>query len=120
MVPWENGALAWSVGHNSQFELDKTACIDFTRRREPVPGGGRKTHLVTHNDLCWNEHCVATVAEHSFLGVIFDQELRWEPQANRALTRGMNWAGQLCRIARASYGITPALARRLYLVVAVP
>jgi ribonuclease HI len=119
-MSWEHGALAWSASHNSEFELDKTACIEFTCRREPTPGGGRRTRPVTCYNLCWGEHRVATVAEHPFLGVIFDQELRWEPQVNRALAKGMSWAGQLHRIAKASYGVTPSLARKLYQAVAVP
>lgn len=114
------GALEWSASHNSTFELDKTACIDFTRRREPIPGSPGKTRRVTREDLAWGDNRVNTVPEHLFLGVLLDQELRWEPQVNRALARGTSWTLQLNRLAKSNYGLSPALTRKLYLSVAVP
>lgn len=59
-------------------------------------------------------------AEHLFLGVLLDQELGWVPQVNRALARGTSWALQLNRLAKTRYGLSPSLARKLYLSVAVP
>lgn len=60
------------------------------------------------------------VFSHTLLGVIVDQELRWKDQCNKALTKGLQWATQLNRLAKMSYGASPEKARQLYLSIAVP
>ncbi|KAL5636330.1 hypothetical protein ACGC1H_004966 [Rhizoctonia solani] len=116
----EGGALEWSTSHNSTFELDKTACVDFSRRREPIPGSPGKTRPLTRQNLIWGDHVVRTVSQHVFLGVLIDQELRWTAQSHRALAKGMAWASQLGRLARTNFGASPAIARKLYVSIAVP
>ncbi|CCO36979.1 Putative 115 kDa protein in type-1 retrotransposable element R1DM AltName: Full=ORF 2 [Rhizoctonia solani AG-1 IB] len=116
----QGGALEWLVSHNSTFELDKTACIDFSQGREPAPGRASQTQPLTRRDLAWGDHRVKTVAQHVFLGVLLDQELRWTSHSFRALARGVAWASQLGRLARANHGISPGLARKLYVSIAIP
>ncbi|QRV96542.1 Reverse transcriptase from transposon X-element protein [Ceratobasidium sp. AG-Ba] len=120
MIVRRGGAMDWSRSHNSTFEFDKTACIDFTRRREPDPERLRKTRPVAREDLSWEGSSVATVAQHTFLGVLIDQELNWKAHANRALAKGTNWVSQVYRIARTTYGVSARVARKLYVSIAIP
>jgi ribonuclease HI len=109
MVERDEGAMEWSRSHNSTFELDKTACIDFSRSKE-----------ITRPVLKVHTQQIAPTASHVLLGVVLDQELRWKDQCNRALAKGMKWAAQLHRLARTSYGASAHTLRRLYLSIAVP
>jgi ribonuclease HI len=109
MVEREGGAMDWSRSHNSTFELDKTACVDFSRTKGIV----RPTLRIQTQDI-------TPVESHVLLGVALDQELRWKVQCNRALAKGMKWAAQLHRLARVSYGASAHTLRRLYLSIAVP
>jgi ribonuclease HI len=109
MVEREGGAMDWSRSHNSTFELDKTACVDFSRSK-----------VISRPVLWVHTQDITPVASHVLLGVALDQELRWKTQCNRALAKGMNWATQLHRLARTSYGASAHTLRRLYLCIAVP
>lgn len=109
MLDREGGALEWSRTHNSTFELDKTACIDFSRNK-----------AAARPSLVIGPQTVTPVKSHTLLGVILDQELRWQEQCNKALAKGMKWSTQLTRLAKMSYGATATVARRLYTSIAVP
>ncbi|KAG8732052.1 hypothetical protein FRC10_001267, partial [Ceratobasidium sp. 414] len=109
MMKRRKGALAWSASHNSTFELDKTACVDFPlSNATPRPTLTIDSQDITH------------VFSHTLLGVIIDKELRWKDQCNKALTRGMQWVTQLSRLGNMSYGASASVLRRLYHSVAVP
>jgi len=49
---------------------------------------------------------VPTVATHKSLGVILDQELRWNDHMNYTLQKGTKWVTQYQRIARPSKGVS--------------
>ncbi|KEP47828.1 ribonuclease HI [Rhizoctonia solani 123E] len=87
---------------------------------EPIAESPRKTRPLTRQDLIWGDHVVRTVPQHVFLGVLIDQELRWTAQSHRALAKSMAWASQLGRLARTNFGASPAIARKLYVSIAVP
>ncbi|CUA67582.1 putative RNA-directed DNA polymerase from transposon BS [Rhizoctonia solani] len=112
MMTRRGGALEWSDTHNSTFELDKTACIDFappssSKKRERPP-------------LQIRDQVITPVKSHTLLGVIMDQTLTWREQCDKALAKGQKWAGQLNRLARMSYGASATTARRLYSSIAIP
>lgn len=109
MMTRKGGALEWAKSHNSTFELDKTACVDFSLKKAQ----GRPP-------LTIGEQIILPVPSHTLLGVVIDQGLRWQEQCNKALARSLLWSSQLCRIARMSYGASMEIARRLYLSIAVP
>lgn len=109
MMDREGGALEWSRTHNSTFELDKTACIDFSRNK-----------ATARPPLIIGSQTITPVKSHTLLGVILDQELRWHDQCNKALAKGMKWSTQLTRLAKMSYGAPATVARRLYTSIAVP
>jgi hypothetical protein len=55
-----------------------------------------------------------------FLGVTFNQELRWNEQAKSALSKATKWTLMYRRLTRQSAGVNLKFMRRLYLAVAVP
>ncbi|KAJ1308146.1 hypothetical protein OPQ81_003864 [Rhizoctonia solani] len=112
MMTRKGGALDWSDSHNSTFELDKTACIDFA-----PPTSSRK---LDRPALTIRGQVITPTRSHTLLGVIMDQTLSWHEQCDKALAKGQKWAGQLNRLARMSYGAPLETARRLYLSIAVP
>ncbi|CCO36793.1 hypothetical protein RSOLAG1IB_12164 [Rhizoctonia solani AG-1 IB] len=112
MMTRNGGALEWSDTHNSTFELDKTACIDF------APSATSKK--LVRPPLTIRDQVINPVKSHTLLGVVMDQTLSWREQCDKALARGQQWAGQLNRLARMSYGTSMDTARRLYLSIAVP
>jgi ribonuclease HI len=109
MMNRPGGALEWSALHFSEFELDKTVCVDFSRskdkQRPPLMIGG---------------HSITPTRAHTLLGICIDQELRWKDQTLKAVSKGTAWVSQLTRLAKMSYGASPSVVRWLYLSIAVP
>lgn len=101
--------MDWSRTHNSTFELDKTALVDFSRSK-----------TVPRPPISIGSQIITPVESHVLLGVAFDQGLRWQVQCNRALAKGMKWASQLNRLSKMAYGAPAHILKRLYLSVAVP
>jgi hypothetical protein len=60
------------------------------------------------------------VASHKFLGVLFDQELRWNAHVEYAVAKATRWVSLFKRIARNRSGLSAPLLRRLYKAVAIP
>jgi len=58
--------------------------------------------------------------EHKFLGVIIDQELRWNTHVNYALAKGTKWITQYRRLAKHTKGVSTKYKRRFYITVAIP
>ncbi|CUA73498.1 putative RNA-directed DNA polymerase from transposon BS [Rhizoctonia solani] len=112
MMTRTGGALEWSNTHNSTFELDKTACIDF------APASSSKR--LDRPPLTIGNQVITPVKSHTLLGVIMDQTLSWREQCDKALSKGQKWASQLNRLARMTYGTSVETARCLYLSIAVP
>ena len=57
---------------------------------------------------------------HKFLGVIFDQELQWNTQAERVIAKATKWTLASRRLTRPATSISPWQMRQLYQVVAMP
>ena len=76
------------------------------------------------NPLSWPIRLRQTVitpsASHEFLGVIFDQELRWKLQVEHAVMKASKWVSLFKRIAKNRSGLSSPLLRRLYRAVAIP
>ena len=110
MMSREGGVAEWSTTHNSPLEYSKLALIDFAHSQSP------KCRPVLHLP----QRDVTPVASTKYLGVLFDQNLNWKAQHAHAIKKGTNWASQIRRITKQSWGITPKYARRLYISVALP
>jgi ribonuclease HI len=119
------GALEWGRTHDSTFELDKSAHMIWTKRRERVPQEigamrGRKTRPVTRPRLEIAGLTIPTVSVQRLLGVLLEQELSPGPQAAKAVATGTKWMQAVRRLANVSKGIPPKYMRRFYITVALP
>ena len=110
MMTRQNGVINWSTSHNSPLEYSKLALIDFAHQNcsKPRP----QLHL-PHKTL-------SPTTSVKYLGVFFDQNLKWNVQLANVMEKGSKWSAQIKRAARPSWGITPKYARRLYISVALP
>ena len=57
---------------------------------------------------------------HKFLGVLLDQELRWQHQADYALGKASKWLLAFRKLAWTASGVNLWLMRQLYHAVAIP
>jgi len=57
------------------------------------------------------QRTVKPVISTKYLGVFFDQNLNWKVQQAHAVKKGTQWAAQIRRIAKQTWGITPKYAR---------
>ena len=57
---------------------------------------------------------------HKFLGVYFDQELRWHCHVDYVVSKASRWISLFKRITRSRSGLPLQLLRGLYIAVAVP
>ena len=110
MITRQNGVIEWSTSYNSPLEYSKLALIDFAHQNN------RKIRPQLHLP----HKTISPVASAKYLGVIFDQHLKWNEQLAHVMEKGTKWSAQIRRAARPSWGITPKYARRLYISVALP
>ena len=109
MLNRQGGGFEWSQTHNSRFEPNKFALIDFTRSKTK-----ERRPIDLRNATIQPSH------HHRFLGVILDQELTWKEHAAYAVGKGTEYVLQLRRLSRTSTGIPMKLMRQLYQSVAIP
>src|SRR6266481_4376798 len=120
MMEREHGGQEWSRAHNSRFEPSKMALVGFSRCRVKDPQRPGKTIPKPRPDFMLDNTVVTPVAVHKYLGVLFDQELRWREQAEHAVAKAAKWTLRFRRLARPHSGIKPKQMRQLYQAVAVP
>ena len=97
------GVAEWSTMHNSPLEYSKLTLIDFAHSQSP------KTRLVLHLP----QQDVKPVTSTKYLDVLFNQNLNWKVQQAHTIKKGTNWAAQIRRITKQTWGITPKYARCL-------
>src|SRR5215471_11775100 len=78
MMTREGGALTWAKDHNSRFELNKFALIDFSKSRVKDESGKRKTKPKPRPILQFANTTITPKKSHKFLGVFIEQDLRWK------------------------------------------
>ena len=110
MMTREGGAIEWAKKHNSPFEYNKLALIDFAHRSKQVE----------RPPLALPDITIKPDKSTKYLGIILDQSLNWKEQEAYVQEKGSKWAAQIRRAARPSWGLTPKAARRIYIGVAIP
>jgi len=109
MLERPNGGYEWSHTHNSKFKTNKFALIDFSMNWQKE---------------CPNMHIqgsiICSTPTHWFLGVIVDQELRWNVQVDHTVAKGMAYVFQLCRLSSTAKGLSLRLMRQLYQAITLP
>lgn len=81
MLTKQGGAGEWAISHNSKFETSKFAILCFSRRRVPDPLHPGKTIPEPRPVFVYESTNINPQVSHKYLGVYFDQELRWDTQA---------------------------------------
>jgi ribonuclease HI len=114
------GAKEWTQTHHSKFEKTKLAIVCFSRRRMPDPTQPGKSKPETHPNFIYEDVSIQPQGSHKFLGVIFDEELRWRAQAEKAVAKAAKWTLLFRRLTRPSTGVRMGLMRQLYCAVAIP
>ena len=110
MMTRTNGVIKWSTSHNSPLEYSKLALMDFAHQNNAK----QRPHLTLPHGT------IQPTNSTRYLGVIFDQHLKWTSQHAQVLDKGLRWASQIRRATRPGWGITPKYAQRLYISVALP
>ena len=67
-----------------------------------------------------DEHEVTTTSSQKFLGVILDDELRFQKHAAYAIAKGKRWVSQVKRLSKVVRGMHGTYTRRLFYSVAIP
>src|SRR6266481_2044876 len=120
MMAREGGGQDWSRCHNSWFEALKLTLVGFLRRRSPDPTWRGRQRVEPRPNFVLGGTIIKPAPFHKFLGVLFNQELRWREQAERMVAKATKWS--LCArwLARHATGISPRQMRQLYQAVVVP
>lgn len=116
----EQGALAWSQRTNCQYSIPKLKFVLYTKRREENTTGTKKTRPVTRPNLDFNGNTLKPSQSAKFLGVIMDQELKFDEQAAAALKKGQAYLAQYRRLTQHSKGVGSKYMRRFFQSVAIP
>ena len=114
MMERPGGAFDWSRSHNSPFELNKLALMNFS------PKGVNDTPLTIARGGPNGNTTVKAMTTYRFLGVLFDPKLKWKAQHEKAARSAVAWINLVKRLARTSSGVSASGMRQLYLAVAAP
>ena len=100
----------WKEKHGAQFEPSKYMLIHFTRN----------PRLDVTAEIRLNNTTITPEKEARYLGVIFDQKLKFRSHLDHATKKGTKFALALSSIARITWGTSFKYARRLYTAVIRP
>ena len=105
-----NEAEEWRKKHGVQFEISKYILVHFTRNRR----------METKASVTINGVTIKPSNEAKYLGVIFDQELRFKSHLQHVVKKGTNAAMALSSIAKSTWGAPYTYVRQLFQAVVVP
>ena len=77
MMYRDQGGYDWLKQHNSCFEPSKMALVGFSWKRVADPRRPGELAPETRPDFHLCDAIIKLSATHKYLGVIFNQELRW-------------------------------------------
>ena len=103
-------AEKWRKKHGAQFETSKYILIHYTRNRR-----ARSNASVIINGIT-----IEPSKEAKYLGVIFDQELRFKSHLQYIVKKGTNAAMALSSIAKTTWGAPFKHVRQLFQAVIAP
>ena len=114
-----DGALQWSRLHNSKFEANKSAIMHFSRKTILDPTTNTRVPI-PRPELKIQGQLIEETLNYKYLGILFDNQLNWKAQAQRATANATKWILQFHRLTRPSTGVKLKLMRQLYISVALP
>ncbi|QRV84548.1 Reverse transcriptase from transposon X-element protein [Ceratobasidium sp. AG-Ba] len=115
---YNSGAVELADPGNQEMASGFVDDIALLARAESLEKANKK--LVSMMDRPGGMREWAAKPRHKFLGVIFDQQLRWKEQAAKAVATGTAWVGQMKRVARINHGFSAHAMRRLHQCVLIP
>ena len=120
MMNRAQGGYDWSNLHNSHFEPSKMALVRFSHRRKTDPLRPGKMTLEPQPDLHLCGTIIKPSSTHKYLGVIFNQELRWREQVECVTDMAAKWTLCFHCLMKSSFGTWSRLMRQLYHAVTIP
>ena len=103
-------AEKWREKHGAQFEKSKYLLVHFTRNK----------NLETNAEIVMPDITITPTKEARYLGVIFDQELKYKAHLQYIVKKGTKFAMAIANIARATWGAQFTHLRRLFIAVVAP
>ena len=119
MMNREGGGYEWSDQHNSHFETSKMVIVGFSHRWKTDPLRPGKTIPEPWPDFLLRDATINPSSLHKYLGIVFDQELRWKEQAEHATGAVAKWTLCFRRLTKPAFGIRARFMRQLYCAVAI-
>jgi ribonuclease HI len=110
----------WSREHNSKFEVNKFNLVHFTQKKDVSTHDPKKRVRKARPPLTLGGTTIQPSKSTKFLGVILDEELRWNEQAKYAVGRASKYALLFRRLTRQSTGLKQDFMGRLYTTVILP
>ena len=96
------------------------AIVGFLHRWKADPQCPGKMIPEPQPDLHLQDVIIKQSPLHKYLGVAFDQELRWKEQAEHATGMAAKCTLCFCRLMKPSFSIQARFMRQLYCTVAMP
>lgn len=87
----EDGGIQWSQDHNSRFEVSKSVVLHVTRKTQQDPEDDAKHIQLDRPKLRLLGKEIEDIENVKYLGVLFDTQLRWTQQAQRATANMTKW-----------------------------
>ena len=103
-------AEKWRERHGAQFEKSKYLLVHFTRNR----------NMKTKAEIAMPDITIKPTTETQYLGVIFDQELRFKAHLQYTVKKGTKFAMAMANIAKATWGAQFNYLRQLFIAVVAP
>ena len=103
-------AEKWRQRHGAQFEKSKYVLIDFTRNRT-----AQVEATVTVGGTT-----IPPSSEAKYLGVIFDQKLKFRPHVEQIVAKGTKYAFAIAGVSKSKWAPGFQYLRRLFTAVAAP
>ena len=105
---------------SSIFYTTYMALVGFSHKCTPDPLHSKKLVPEPRPDLHLRGDIVKPLTTHKYLGVVFDQELRWREQAECVTGTAAKWMLCFHRLMKLSFGIRSRFMWQLYYAVVAP
>jgi hypothetical protein len=105
-----NEVEEWRKKQGVQFEISKYVLVHYTRNR----------NMETEASVITNGITIRPSDEAKYLGVIFDQELRFKSHLQHIVKKGINVAMSLSNIAKSTWRAPYRYIRQLFQAVIAP
>jgi hypothetical protein len=118
MMERKDSAIDWSHTYSSPLEMNKLALVNFSHSQLKIAEAGKLTLFQTI-PRGTTKHEQTGKPQAKLLGIILDSKLNWSTQYKKIREKAMKFMAASKRYTKATAGIRPTEALRLYNAVAV-